>query len=122
MTDFGPTTRGPLGWIVHARSGDKGSNANVGLWVRHKDEWDWLRSLLSVETVKKLLADEYNGKKVDRFELPNMYAVHFLLHDHLDRGSELLEARMTFLGKNVAEYIRNRHVDLPNKFLNRGKL
>jgi hypothetical protein len=106
---------------VHARSGDKGSNANVGLWVRHKDEWDWLRSLLSVETMKKLLADEYNGKKIDRFELPNMYAVHFLLHDHLDRGVSC-SSSYDFLGKNVAEYLRNRHVDLPNKFLNRGKL
>jgi hypothetical protein len=121
VTDFGPTTRGPLGWIVHARSGDKGSNANVGLWARHKDEWDWLRSLLSVETMKQLLADEYNGKKVDRFELPNMYAVHFLLHDHLDRGVSC-SSSYDFLGKNVAEFIRSRHVDLPNKFLNRGKL
>lgn len=49
-TDFGTTVRGPLGWIVHARSGDKGSNCNVGFWVRHKDEWEWLRSLLSVDT------------------------------------------------------------------------
>jgi hypothetical protein len=120
-TEFGPTTRGPLGWIVHARSGDKGSNANVGLWVRHKDEWDWLRSLLSVDTMKQLLADEYNGKKIDRFELPNMYAVHFLLHDHLDRGVSC-SSSYDFLGKNVAEFIRSRHVELPNKFLNRGKL
>lgn len=62
--DFGPTTRGPLGWIVHARSGDKGSNCNVGFWVRHKDEWDWLRSLLSVTMIERLLADEYKGKKI----------------------------------------------------------
>lgn len=121
VEDFGPATRGPLGWIVHARSGDKGSNANVGFWVRNKDEWDWLRSLLSVETIKHLLADEYRGKKVDRFELPNMYAVHFLLHDHLDRGVSC-SSSYDSLGKNVAEYLRSKHVDLPNKFLNRGKL
>jgi hypothetical protein len=65
--DWGPTTKGPLGWIVHARSGDKGSNANVGFWVRHKDEWDWLRHTLSVENIKRLLADEYKGKKVVSF-------------------------------------------------------
>lgn len=64
-TNFGKTVRGPLGWIVHARSGDKGSNANVGFWVRHRDEWEWLRSLLSVDMIKVLLADEYkNGKKI----------------------------------------------------------
>lgn len=63
-SDWGRTVSGPLGWIVHARSGDKGSNCNVGFWVRHKDEWDWVRSLLSVDTIKRLLADEYNGKKI----------------------------------------------------------
>lgn len=66
LTDFGQTVKGPLGWIVHARSGDKGSNANVGFWVRHRDEWEWLRSLLSVNTIKYLLADEYKGKKIVR--------------------------------------------------------
>ncbi|KAK4544962.1 hypothetical protein LTR36_003867 [Oleoguttula mirabilis] len=119
--DFGPTTRGPLGWVVHARSGDKGSNCNVGFWVRHKDEWAWLRSLLSVSMIERLLADEYKGKKVDRFELPNMYAVHFLLHDHLDRGVSC-SSSYDFLGKQVAEYLRSKHVDLPTKFLNRGRL
>jgi hypothetical protein len=120
--DFGPTTLGPLGWIVHARSGDKGSNANVGFWVRFKDEYDWLRSLLSVETMKLLLADEYKqGHKIDRFELPNMYAVHFLLHDHLDRGVSC-SSSYDFLAKNVAEYLRSKFVELPDKFLNRGKL
>ncbi|OQO09366.1 hypothetical protein B0A48_04764 [Cryoendolithus antarcticus] len=120
--DFGPTTRGSLGWIVHARSGDKGSNANVGFWVRYKDEWDWLRSLLSVGKIKELLADEYkSGHKIDRFELPELKAVHFLLVDHLDRGVSC-SSSYDFLGKNVAEFLRSRYVDLPNRFLARGKL
>ena len=62
--DFGETVRGPLGSLVHARSGDKGSNANVGFWVRHPDEYDWMRALLSTETMKDLLAKEYNGKQI----------------------------------------------------------
>lgn len=62
--DFGETIKGPLGWLVHARSGDKGSNANVGFWVRHADEYDWLRTLLSTENLQTLLAKEYNGKKI----------------------------------------------------------
>ncbi len=61
---FGETVRGPLGWLVHARSGDKGSNANVGFWVRHQDEYDWLRTVLSAENMKQLLAGEYNGKGI----------------------------------------------------------
>lgn len=61
---FGKTVRGPLGWLVHARSGDKGSDSNVGFWVRHRDEWDWLRGLLSVEKMEGLLAEEYKGKAI----------------------------------------------------------
>ncbi|KAI6844326.1 DUF1446-domain-containing protein [Hortaea werneckii] len=119
--NFGPTTRGPLGWIVHAQSGDKGSDCNVGFWVRFRDEWEWLRGTLSTETVKTLLAEEYKGKRIDRFELPNLYAVHFLLHDHLDRGVSC-SSSYDFLGKNVAEYLRSKYVNLPTKFLHRGKL
>jgi hypothetical protein len=64
VKDFGETIRGPLGWLVHARSGDKGSNANVGFWVRHQDEYDWMRTLLSTENLKGMLAREYNGKNI----------------------------------------------------------
>ncbi|OQV01773.1 hypothetical protein CLAIMM_07068 [Cladophialophora immunda] len=121
LQSFGPTTRGPLGWIVHSRSGDKGSDANCGFWVRHEDEYDWLRSLLSTEKMKELLAKEYNGKKIDRFELPNAWAIHFLFHDHLDRG---IGASSTYdiIGKNVGEFLRARYVDIPEKFLSRGRI
>jgi hypothetical protein len=64
VEDFGETVRGPLGWLVHARSGDKGSNANVGFWVGHVDEYAWICKLLSTETLKELLASEYNGKQI----------------------------------------------------------
>ena len=57
----------------------------------------------------------------DRFELRNLWAVHFLLHDHLDRGVSSTRT-YDFLGKNVAEFLRARHVDLPIKFLDRGNL
>ncbi|GME52904.1 hypothetical protein BKCO1_6000222 [Neofusicoccum parvum] len=118
---LGKTVRGPLGWLVHARSGDKGSDCNVGFWVRHQDEWDWLRNLMSVVKVEELLAEEFKGKPIDRFELPNLRAVHFLLHDHLDRGVSC-SGSYDVLGKNVAEFLRARHVDLPVRFLERGKL
>jgi hypothetical protein len=61
---FGETIRGPLGWLVHARSGDKGSNANVGFWVRYQDEFNWLRWLLSTEKIKSLLGSEYSGRRI----------------------------------------------------------
>jgi Acyclic terpene utilisation family protein AtuA len=64
LNDFGPTKKAPLGRVAHARSGDKGSDANVGFWTQGKEEWEWLRSLLSVAKVKELLAEEYNDKAI----------------------------------------------------------
>ncbi|CAM1509561.1 Fc.00g033000.m01.CDS01 [Cosmosporella sp. VM-42] len=119
---FGPTTRGPLGWIVLGRSGDKASDANVGFFVRHDEEWDWLRSLLTIDKVKQMLGPrEYLGHGIDRFELPHIRAVHFLIHDHLDRGFNSTSS-LDGLGKNLCEYLRSKHVDVPQKFLVRGKV
>jgi hypothetical protein len=61
LSSFGPKTRAPIGYVCHGRSGDKSSNVNIGLFVRHDDEWDWLRSLLTSEKMKELLRDEYTG-------------------------------------------------------------
>ena len=72
LDSFGPTTTAPIGYVVHARSGDKGSDANVGFFVRHADEWDWLRSLLTVDKVKQLLGHDYVGNEIFRFELPDI--------------------------------------------------
>ncbi|KAF2251279.1 DUF1446-domain-containing protein [Trematosphaeria pertusa] len=117
---FGPTTRGPMGWVVGCRSGDKASDANVGFYVRHDDEWDWLRSLLTIGKIKLMLDEEYKGGKIERFEIPGIRAVHFLLRDHLDRGFNSTSTYDT-LGKNVGEYLRAKWVDIPNKFLARGR-
>ncbi|GME35320.1 uncharacterized protein BCR38DRAFT_363932 [Neofusicoccum parvum] len=118
---LGPTTRAPLGYIVHARSGDKGSDCNVGFFVRNGDEWDWLRSVLTVDKIRELLAGDDTGKPIFRFELPRIQAVHFLLKDHLDRG---VSSSSTYdvLGKNLAEYLRCKQVDIPDCFLERGKI
>jgi hypothetical protein len=120
LDSFGPTTRGPLGWVVGGRSGDKASDANVGFYVRHDDEWDWLRSLLTIEKCHQLLDNSDKGKKIERFEIPGIRAVHFLVRDHLDRGFNSTSEYDT-LGKNLCEYLRAKHVDIPNKFLRRGR-
>ena len=128
MKSFGPTQRLPLGTIVYARSGDKGSDCNCGLWVRHQEEYSWLRNLLSVDNIKLLLGKEYSHPpaprprpEIERFELPNLKGVHFLFRNLLDRGVTSTSG-IDFLGKNVAEYLRQRHVDIPTKFLEKGKL
>ncbi|EHK97419.1 hypothetical protein M7I_6836 [Glarea lozoyensis 74030] len=121
LSSFGPTTRCPLGFRVLGRSGDKASDANLGFFVREDDEWNWLRSLLTVDKIIQLLGPEYNGKLVERFEIPGIKAVHFLLHDHLDRS---YNATSTYdgLGKNLCEYLRAKYVEIPNSFLRRGRI
>ncbi|KAI5207227.1 hypothetical protein AUEXF2481DRAFT_32535 [Aureobasidium subglaciale EXF-2481] len=73
---FGPAVRRPLGSIVHARSGDKADNSNIGFFVLHKDEYAWLQSLLTVDRLKGLLQDDYAGHAVERCEFPNILAIH----------------------------------------------
>lgn len=126
ITKFGPTRRLPLGSIVHARSGDKGSDCNCGFWVRHSDEYTWLRNLLSVDKIKELLGKEYDSSRrpaiqIERFELHNLKGVHFLFRNLLDRGVSSTSS-VDFLGKNCAEFLRSRHVDVPVKFLARSRL
>lgn len=121
MSNWGQTQLAPLGSIVHARSGDKSSDCNVGFWARDQEEWDWLRSLLTVKEVQSLLDQEYNGGVVDRFEIPGVRAVHFLLRDHLDRGVNSSSSYYV-LGKLVAEYLRCKPVAIPTKFLDKGTI
>jgi hypothetical protein len=121
LSSWGETVEVPLGYIAHARSGDKSSNSNVGFYVRHADEYEWLRSLWTIDKIKELLGDDYTGKPVERFELKNIWAVHFLLFDHLDRG---VASSSTYgvLWKNVAEYLRCKLVQVPKRFLERGRI
>lgn len=80
LLSFGPTEFAPLGSIVHARSGDKGDNSNVGFFVRDALEYPWLRTLLSVDRLKQLLGDDWHSgnpnRRVERIEFPNINAVH----------------------------------------------
>ena len=77
---FGPTKSAPLGSIVHARSGDKANNSNVGFFVRNADEYPWLQSLLTVKKLKDLFGDDWTtgdtSRRVERCEFPNLLAVH----------------------------------------------
>ncbi|KAF2703842.1 DUF1446-domain-containing protein [Pleomassaria siparia CBS 279.74] len=122
LETFGATVAAPLGTIVHARSGDKGSDCNVGFWVRYPDEYAWLQNLLSTSFMQDyLLGEEYKGGRVERFEFKGLKAVHFLLKDHLDRGVSCTSS-VDFLGKNCAEFLRCRTVDVPLRFLARGRI
>ncbi|KAK3705251.1 hypothetical protein LTR37_013412 [Vermiconidia calcicola] len=125
LSQWGETVRAPLGKIVLGRSGDKASDCNVGFFVRpspNDELWDWLRTTLTIPKIKELLGPEEVHKfgkpelRADRFEMPGIRAVHFLLHDHLDRGYDSCSTYDT-LGKNCLEYLRAKTVDMPKKFL-----
>ncbi|KAI9749232.1 MAG: hypothetical protein M4579_006948 [Chaenotheca gracillima] len=115
---YGPTESVPLRSIAFARSGDKGSNVNLGVFVRTDEEWAWLRTYLTRERMQLLMGDDWKDWYfVQREEMPNIKAVHFVIYGVLSRGvssTPLLDS----LGKGFAEFILSVHVDVPAKFLN----
>lgn len=125
LLSFGPTEFAPLGSIVHARSGDKGDNSNVGFFVRDASEYPWLRTLLSVDKLKQLLGDDWHSgnpnRRVERIEFPTINAVHFRILDNLNGGIASSD-RIDGLGKGVAEYLRSKYVDIPKIFLEKGRI
>lgn len=74
--------------IAHARSGDKGDTVNVGVIARKPEHYDFLRRTLTAERVKEHFGDLVKGK-VERFEMPNIGALNFLLHEALDGGGTM---------------------------------
>ncbi|MGO8965914.1 acyclic terpene utilization AtuA family protein [Mycobacterium sp.] len=111
----GPTRRVPLGRIAAARSGDKGGSANVGVWVRTEEQWRWLANTLTVELVKHLLP-ETADLPVTRHLLPNLRAVNFVVDGILGQGVAY-QARFDPQAKGLGEWLRSRHVDIPERLL-----
>jgi hypothetical protein len=74
--------------LAHARSGDKGDTANVGVIAYDPEHYDLLQSQLSPEAVKRFFGDMVKGD-VERFELPNLGALNFLLHGALGGGGTM---------------------------------
>ncbi len=73
------TTTAPLGRAFGARSGDKGGNANLGVWARTDDAYVWLHRHLTVERLRELMPAETEGLEVLRYELPNLRALNFVI-------------------------------------------
>jgi hypothetical protein len=122
LDTFGETVDVPLGYVVLGRSGDKASDANVGFFVPDAEQWDWLRTFFTIDKLKELLGpEEYAGGRIDRFEMKNVRAVHFLLKDHLDRGYNF-GSKLDTLAKNLCEYLRAKLVPIPKKFLQDGRI
>jgi hypothetical protein len=111
----GPTTRLPLGTVAGARSGDKGGGANIGVWVRTDAQWRWLAHELTVEKVRELLP-EAADLPVTRHLLPGIRAVNFVIEGILGQGVAY-QARFDPQAKGLGEWLRSRHVDIPEGIL-----
>ncbi|RQO46470.1 exopolyphosphatase [Rhodococcus sp. KBW08] len=105
----------PLGTIAGARSGDKGGNANVGVWVRTDEQWKWLAHTLTVEMLKELLP-EAADLNVTRYQLPHLRAVNFVIEGILGQGVAS-QARFDPQAKGIGEWLRSRHIDIPISLL-----
>ena len=111
----GPVRRVPLGRVAAARSGDKGGSANVGVWVRTEEQWRWLANTLTVALLKQLLP-ETADLPVTRHLLPNLRAVNFVIDGILGQGVAY-QARFDPQAKGLGEWLRSRHVDIPERLL-----
>ena len=109
--DWGQTQSTPLGRIIDARSGDKGGNANVGIWTENPKAYDWLAEWLTPDRLQKILP-EAQGLTVERFLLPRLQAMNFVITDLLEGGAtETL--RLDAQAKALGEYLRAKIVEMP---------
>lgn len=111
----GPTRRVPLGTVAGARSGDKGGAANVGVWVHTDEQWRWLAHTLTVDVLRELLP-ETKDLPIARHVLPNLRALNFVIDGILGQGVAY-QARFDPQAKGLGEWLRSRHIDIPEEIL-----
>ncbi len=113
------TRRLPLGTFVHARSGDKGGDANIGLWVDRSRKADervaWLTKFVTPSRVKELVPEAEN-LDVEVYPLPNLGAVNVLIRGLLGEGVAA-SSRFDPQAKALGEWIRSRHVSITEDLL-----
>ncbi|WCN06874.1 acyclic terpene utilization AtuA family protein [Streptomyces sp. M92] len=111
----GPVRRAPLGLVAGARSGDKGGDANVGVWARTDDAWRWLAHELTADRLRELIP-EARDLPVTRHQLPHLRALNFVVEGILGEGVAA-QARFDPQAKALGEWLRARHLDIPEALL-----
>jgi hypothetical protein len=111
----GATRRAPLGLVAGARSGDKGGNANVGVWARSDEAYAWLDLFLTVDRLRSLMP-EAAALDVQRYPLPNLRAINFVVVGLLGEGVAS-SSRLDAQAKGLGEYLRAKVVDIPESLL-----
>jgi hypothetical protein len=112
----GPTRRVPLGTVCGARSGDKGGDANIGVWTRTGEEYAWLRGFLTAEKARELLGPEAADLPIEVHPLPNLRALNVVVHGILGEGVAS-STRPDPQAKGLGEYLRSRVVEVPESLL-----
>lgn len=111
----GPTRRVPLGTVAGARSGDKGGDANLGVWARDERSWRWLAHALTVDVLSRLLP-ETAGLPVRRHVFANLRALNFVIAGLLGEGVAS-STRFDPQAKALGEWLRSRLIDIPEELL-----
>lgn len=111
----GPTKRAPLGRVYGSRSGDKGGNANLGVFARSDEAWAWLEGFLSIEKLRQLLP-EIRELEIDRYPLPAIRSINFVIHGLLEEGVSA-STRQDGQAKSLGEWLRARVVEMPEALL-----
>jgi hypothetical protein len=117
LASLGPTRSLRLGDIVLARSGDKGSNLNVGFFPTSPALYPWLRTYLSKAKFIELMGEDWRDEYwLERVEFPGIDAVHFVIYGILGRGVSG-STRLDSLGKAFADFFRDKVVEVPVSLL-----
>jgi hypothetical protein len=109
------TVRVPLGTIAGARSGDKGGHANVGVWVRTPEAFAWLDGYLTAERLAQLVPSTA-GRQIERYRLPNLLALNFVVVGLLGRGVAA-STRLDAQAKALGEELRAAQADIPESLV-----
>jgi hypothetical protein len=107
------TTRVPLGTVLGARSGDKGPDATLGVWARDDITHAWMRDYLTVERIRTLIP-ETEDHPIERFALPTVRAVGFVIRGLLGEGGVAASTRFDPQAKALGEFLRSRMADIPD--------
>lgn len=115
----GKMIRMPLGRVFATRSGDKGGNANLGVWAKTPEAFAFLREFLTTEKLKELLRD-MSGFEMERYEFPNLLAVNFYIKGVLGEGVAA-SLRSDPQAKTLGEYLRAKVIDMPEAIVRKAE-
>ena len=104
-----------FGRIFGTRSGDKGGCANLGVWAKDASSYSYLYHFLTVEQLKKLLPD-LDCFEIERYELPNIFALNFYVKGILENGVSS-NNRKDGQAKSLGEYLGTKLIDCPKEFI-----